>query len=70
VSKPLRIGIDEAASAMTAHALSLGTGIGVAIALVRKVRVLVWSAVGLVILLARSARTARVRLAAQVPVRP
>jgi len=67
---PLRIGIDEAASAMTAHALSLGTGIGVAIALVRKVRVLVWSAVGLVILLARSARTARVRLAAQVPVRP
>ena len=56
---PLRIGIDEATSAMAAHALSLGSGIGLAIALVRKVRVLAWSAVGLILLLVRSARTHR-----------
>jgi len=67
---PMRIGIDEAASAMAAHALSLGTGIGLTIALVRKVRVLVLSATGLILLLARSARTARLPLPAVVPARP
>jgi hypothetical protein len=66
---PMRIGIDEATSAMAANALSLGTGTGLAIALVRKVRVLAWSVVGLVLLLARSMRTSRPQACAAALVR-
>jgi hypothetical protein len=52
---PMRMGVDEAGSAMFANRLDLGASTGVMLALVRKMRLLFWSAVGLVFLLARSA---------------
>jgi hypothetical protein len=50
---PLRIGIDEAGTALFANVLRLGTTIGVALAVVRKARVLFWTATGVLILVRR-----------------
>ncbi len=44
---PLRVGIDEAGTAMFAGALAFGAAAGVTMALVRKGRMLVWMAVGM-----------------------
>lgn len=52
---PLRLGVDEAASGFVSNVLQLGTATGVTLAIVRKARVLAWSAVG-VVLMARRAR--------------
>jgi hypothetical protein len=43
---PLRLGVDEALSGMTAEWLRVGAPIGVGVAVVRKGRVLCWSAIG------------------------
>src|SRR5262249_25489358 len=43
---PLRLGVDEAVSGLTAEWLRVGAPIGVGVALVRKGRVLCWSAIG------------------------
>jgi hypothetical protein len=43
---PLRLGVDEAASAWFTGILGLGTNTGLTLALVRKVRMLVWTAAG------------------------
>jgi hypothetical protein len=43
---PLRLGVDEAVSGMTAELLRVGVPIGVGLAVVRKGRVLCWSAIG------------------------
>ena len=59
---PLRMGLDEASAAMTAQALALGTGAGLVLALVRKLRMLFWSAIGLALLAIRSAQRSRVSL--------
>jgi len=48
---PLRLGVDEAASAWFTGILGLGPTTGVALAIVRKVRVLFWTAVGGVLLI-------------------
>lgn len=47
---PMRVGVDEAAAAVFAARLNLGTATGITLALVRKVRLLFWSAVGLALL--------------------
>ncbi len=52
---PFRMGVDEVGAAVVAAALGIPASHGVALALVRKLRILVWNAVGLVVL-ARSRR--------------
>jgi hypothetical protein len=47
---PYRLGIDEAGSAVVARALAIDPAVGVALALVRKLRILWWNAIGLVLL--------------------
>jgi len=51
---PMRIGIDEAGASLFAGGLNLGAATGVTLALVRKLRLLFWSAVGLLVLIRRS----------------
>jgi hypothetical protein len=50
---PLRFGVDEAGSEVMARALRLATATGVTLGLVRKARIMVWSAVGVALLLHR-----------------
>ena len=45
---PARVGVDEAGSGLLTAALGLGGAAGVALAIVRKARVLVWTAVGMI----------------------
>jgi hypothetical protein len=52
---PYRLGVDEAGTALVARALSLDPTGGVTLALIRRIRILCWNAIGLV-LLARAAR--------------
>lgn len=47
---PFRMGVDEVGAAVVATALGLPASHGVALALVRKLRILVWNAAGLVVL--------------------
>lgn len=47
---PLRLGVDEAATAYVSQLLGLGTRIGLSMAIVRRVRVLFWALVGGVLL--------------------
>jgi hypothetical protein len=53
---PYRLGVDEAGTAVVARALALDPALGVALALVRRVRVLAWNGAGLVLLATSSAR--------------
>jgi hypothetical protein len=46
---PMRLGVDEVSSEMVGVAIGLGGGSGLVVALVRKLRMLVWAAVGLVL---------------------
>lgn len=48
---PVRLGVDEAGTGMLADVLGLGSLTGVALAVYRKLRVLFWTAVGLILLL-------------------
>jgi len=50
---PLRTGVDEAGTGMLSKVLGLTTAIGVTLAIVRKGRDLVWSAIGVVLILKR-----------------
>jgi len=50
---PLRLGVDEAGTALVTNVLGLGTATGVTLALVRKGRVLVWVIVGLLLMVRR-----------------
>jgi hypothetical protein len=50
---PLRLGVDEAGTELLTRTLGLATGIGVTLAIVRKVRMLCWSAVGVAFLVRR-----------------
>ncbi len=50
---PLRVGVDEAGTALVTNVLGLGTATGVTLALVRKGRVLVWVIVGLMLMVRR-----------------
>jgi lysylphosphatidylglycerol synthase-like protein len=53
---PMRLGIDEAGAAVFADRLGLGSATGITLALVRRMRLLCWSAVGIVFVLMRSIR--------------
>lgn len=46
---PLKIGVDEAGSGLVSGLLGYGTALGVTMALVRKIRVLVWSGIGVLL---------------------
>ena len=48
---PVRLGVDEASAGLLADVLGLGSLTGVALAVYRKLRVLFWTAVGLLLLL-------------------
>jgi hypothetical protein len=50
---PLRVGIDEAGTGLFTKVLKFGTSTGVTLAIVRKARMLVWTAVGLGLLVSR-----------------
>ncbi len=47
---PMRLGVDEAASGAMASLLGSGVAVGVTLAVIRKARVLCWSAVGLTLI--------------------
>lgn len=61
---PMRVGVDEASSSFVAAHVSLDPATGLTLALVRKLRMLVWSAVGLA-LLVRRGTNAPARVATQ-----
>ncbi|HVG29325.1 MAG TPA: lysylphosphatidylglycerol synthase domain-containing protein [Pyrinomonadaceae bacterium] len=50
---PMRVGVDEAGTGMFTKALALGTTAGVTLAIVRKARVVAWTAVGVALLVRR-----------------
>lgn len=50
---PYRLGVDEAGSALVARVLGFDPTVGVALALVRKIRILTWNALGAALLLRR-----------------
>ena len=55
---PLRLGVDEAGTGLLAQVLGYGSAVGVTLALVRKVRMLVWTGVGVAFLASRGLRPA------------
>jgi hypothetical protein len=68
---PMRLGVDEAGAAVFADRLGLGAATGITLALVRRMRLLCWSAVGIVFVLVRSIRRSAVPGAAAIaPARP
>lgn len=50
---PMRVGVDEAGTALFTKVLKFGTTVGVTLAIVRKARVIVWTAIGVAILVRR-----------------
>lgn len=50
---PMRVGVDEAGTGLFTKVLKFGTPIGVSLAIIRKARVLVWTAVGVAVLVRR-----------------
>jgi hypothetical protein len=50
---PLKLGVDEAGAAIIARVIALGPAAGVTLAIVRKARILCWTAVGVVLLARR-----------------
>jgi len=70
---PMRVGIDEAGTGLFTKVLRFGTTAGVTLAIIRKARVLVWTAIGVAVLvrhglsvrgMAREAEEARLAVAA------
>jgi hypothetical protein len=53
---PMRLGVDEAGAAVFADRLGLGPATGITLALVRRMRLLFWSAVGIAFVVMRSTR--------------
>lgn len=64
---PLRLGVDEAATAVFTQVLGLGANTGVAVAIVRKARVLFWTVVGALLLVRSGIADARRAEAAVLP---
>ena len=50
---PFLIGVDEAGARFIAESLALATGIGITLAIIRKGRILFWTAVGMILILRR-----------------
>ena len=57
---PMRLGVDEATTAMVADLLAYGTTVGVTMAIVRKSRMLFWTAIGVVAFVRRGLSVADV----------
>jgi hypothetical protein len=57
---PLQVGVNEAGTALLTGVLGLGPVVGTTIGLVRKVRILCWTAAGTVLLLRRGLSAGRV----------
>ncbi len=51
---PMRMGVDEASAALVTNRLALGSATGVMLALVRKLRLLFWAALGLAFVVLRA----------------
>lgn len=56
---PMRAGVDEASTAFMATRLAISPSTGVMLALVRKLRVVFWTALGLLLIAARTFHTVR-----------
>ena len=65
---PLRIGVDEAGSGMFADLLALGTATGVTLAIVRKGRILVWIAIGVLFLVRHGLSVRRILASSAIEV--
>jgi hypothetical protein len=72
---PMRVGIDEAGTGLITKVLKYGTAAGVTLAIIRKARVIVWTAIGVAVLvrrglsvrsMAREAREAAALAATQI----
>jgi hypothetical protein len=50
---PMRVGVDEAGTGLFTKVLKFGTPVGVTLAIVRKARVIVWTAIGITLLMRR-----------------
>jgi hypothetical protein len=50
---PFLVGVDEAGAQFVTEVLGLGAGVGVTLAIIRKGRVLFWTAIGLILILKR-----------------
>ncbi|HYP00855.1 MAG TPA: lysylphosphatidylglycerol synthase domain-containing protein [Pyrinomonadaceae bacterium] len=50
---PMRVGVDEAGTGLITKVLKFGTAVGVTLAIIRKARVIVWTAIGLAVLVRR-----------------
>jgi len=50
---PMRVGIDEAGTGLFTKVLKFGTTVGVTLAIIRKARVIVWTAIGVAVLVRR-----------------
>ena len=50
---PFLIGVDEAGAQFVAETLALGAGVGVTLAIIRKGRILFWTAVGMILIVRR-----------------
>ena len=64
---PMRIGVDEAGAALVADLLGFGGATGVTLAIVRKARMLVWTAAGVAALAHRGLTWAQLSAAAAAP---
>lgn len=53
---PLRLGVDEAGTALFTQVLGLGANLGVAVAIIRKLRVLFWTGAGGIVMMKRGLR--------------
>ncbi len=50
---PFLIGVDEAGARFVTEILALGAGVGVTLAIIRKGRILFWTAIGLILIIKR-----------------
>lgn len=53
---PFLIGVDEAGAKFVGETLAMGAGVGVTLAIIRKGRILFWTAIGLVLIITRGLR--------------
>jgi hypothetical protein len=76
---PMRVGVDEAGTGLITKVLKFGTTAGVTLAIIRKARVMVWTAIGVAVLvrrglsvrsMAREAREAAALVATQIGQQP
>jgi hypothetical protein len=53
---PFLIGVDEAGAQFVGRTMALGAGVGVSLAIIRKGRILFWTAIGLILIMTRGLR--------------